>query len=140
MMASLMLTPMVDMFSLLVIFLLQFFTAAPEIDLTRNLILPHSHSGDQVSEVPVISVTSSSVSVNKETVGSLNDLLKTPGPLMTALQAARADWITQNPSQTSSVAINLEAHEDLPSTKISQIMGLLSASEFGTIELLTLAN
>ena len=139
-MASLMLTPMVDMFSLLVIFLLQFFNASPDFQLAKDMVLPPSKSSAELRDAPVVSVTKSEVLVNHKSVGTVDAIIKNPEPFALALEQLRGEWIAAHPTQEFRGEINFEAHEDLPSTEVSQLMAVLSTHQFGTMELMTLGN
>lgn len=140
MMATLMLTPMVDMFSLLVIFLLQFFNATPDFQLTRNMVLPPAKSSAELRDAPVVSVTTQEVFVNHTVVGTVNDIIKNPEPFAVALEQLRGDWIAAHPGEAFRGEVNFEAHEDLPSTQVSQLMAVLSTHQYGSMELMTLGN
>jgi len=139
-MASLMLTPMVDMFSLLVIFLLQFFNASPDFQLSKDMVLPPSNSSAELRDAPVVSVSMQEVLVNHIAVGGVDDIIKNPEPLALALEKLRADWIASHPETPFKGEVNFEAHEDLPSTKVSLLMAVLSNHQFGSMELMTLGN
>lgn len=139
-MASLMLTPMVDMFSLLVIFLLQFFNASPDFQLAKDMVLPPSKSSAELRNAPVVSVTKDEVLVNHKAVGRVEDIIKNPEPFALALEQLRADWIAAHPEMPFKGEINFEAHEDLSSTKVSQLMAVLATHQFGSMELMTLGN
>ena len=140
MMATLMLTPMVDMFSLLVIFLLQFFNASPDFQLAKDMVLPPSKSSAELRDAPVVSITTQEVLVNHKAVGTVDAILKDPAPFAQALEQLRGEWMASHPSEKFRGEINFEAHEDLPSTKVSQLMAVLAAQQFGSMELMTLGN
>ena len=53
---ALMLTSMVDMFSMLVVFLLQTFSTSPEILINKGLSLPDSLTSSEVKEAPVLAL------------------------------------------------------------------------------------
>lgn len=135
-MANLMLTPMVDMFSLLVIFLLQFFTAAPDFLLTDKMELPTSKSNTELHEIPVVSLGEDQVYVEHKPIGAVKDILKNPEPLAIELQALQNKWLTEHPGETWDGEINLEAHREIASTTISQYMAVLAAQNYGTIQLI----
>ncbi len=59
---TLMLTSMVDMFSMLVCFLLQTFSSTPEIMVLKGMTLPDSITPAIVREAPVISINKDGVS------------------------------------------------------------------------------
>jgi hypothetical protein len=150
--SSLMLTPMVDMFSLLVIFLLQFFSASPDFHLMDGVELPLSFSSTELKFAPVFSLSPEEVYVDQKLVGKTHDLLKNPKPLADELIRLREDWLAQKQamwaSQTTEKSpegtdsplwlgeINFEAHKEMDSTIISQFMAILSAHHFGSIQLI----
>lgn len=136
--ASLMLTPMVDMFSLLVIFLLQFFSTAPEFQITPNINLPPSISSMKNDLAIVVSVSKDEVFVDHEKIGPLEDVLKNPGPLSDALLKAREKWAADHPQQTFTGEVNLEADQEVKSTTVSHVMAILNGHHFGAVNLLTL--
>lgn len=135
-MASLTLTPMVDMFSLLVIFLLQFFTASPDFLLTDKMDLPTSKSPTELREIPVVSLAEDQVYVEHKPVGAVKDILKNPEPLAHELQGLQDKWVKEHPGETWEGEINLEAHKEIESTIISQYMAVLAAQNYGTIQLI----
>lgn len=136
--ASLMLTPMVDMFSLLVIFLLQFFSTSPDFQITKDVRLPNSMSSREIELAPSVSISMNEVFVDKVPIGALQDVLKDPASLSDALLKSRAKWVAEHPNEEFQGNINLEAHEDVESTTIAQIMMVLSAHHFGSINLVAL--
>lgn len=136
--ASLMLTPMVDMFSLLVIFLLQFFSTSPDFQIMKDVRLPNSMSNREIELAPSVSITMNEVFVDKMPVGSVTDVLKNPASLSEALLKTREKWAAEHPNEEFKGDINLEAHEDVESTTIAQIMMVLSAHHFGSINLVAL--
>lgn len=133
-----MLTPMVDMFSLLVIFLLQFFGTTSEINHFEEVILPHSLSSTTVAEAPVMSVSKEKVAIEGVEVGPMQDLLKDPGPLVDALALARKEWQESHQETEFKGDISLEADKDLESTTVSQFMAILAAQHFGSIHLVAI--
>lgn len=138
--AGLMLTSMVDMFSLLVIFLLQSFSNAPEVvSLTRDLKLPAAVSGMQVKDSPVVSVSRDEVYVDKAKIGSTNDLLTEAGPLLKRLDELKTAWGRKNPEGKWLGEIHLQADRDIPSTVVSQFMSMMISQGYGSIQLAVVA-
>ena len=135
--ASLMLTPMVDMFSLLVIFLLQFFSGSPEFLTTQGIVLPKATSGMEVQQVPVVSVTMNEVWVERKRLATIDEVMKQPEVLGVALAAIRTDWMKKHKEEKFLGQVNLEAHEEIKSTVVSQIMAILAAQHYGSIQLLS---
>lgn len=134
--SSLSLTSMVDMFSLLVIFLLQTFSTSPEmLMVTKGVELPLAGSGASIVDAPVLSVTAEEIFLDQQSVGTVAQILKDPEPLMKKLEALRELWMKSHPTETFKGEINLQAHRDTPSTVVSQVMGLLPAQQYGSIQL-----
>ena len=140
------LTPMVDMFSLLVIFLLQFFSSSPEFLLTPGLSLPKSDTVKEPKRFAIISVTEKEVFVEKKPMGTIDDVLKNPDPMIKELDRISAmlkakQSAKASPQDVESLgsSISLEAHESIKSTVISQFMAILSAYHYGNIDLMALS-
>ncbi len=130
------LTSMVDMFSLLVIFLLQTFSASPELlAVQKDVRLPDAVTGHEIKDAPVLAISEAGVYLDQKRVGDLAGLLKSPGPLMEKLSDLRVQWQKAHPKEKFPGQINLQAHRELPSTSVSQIMGMLPSQAFGTIQL-----
>src|SRR5260221_12949999 len=87
---ALTLTSMVDMFSLLVIFLLQSFSTSPELVMvSKGVTLPAAVSGRELMDAPVLSLSTNGVYLDQKLVGSLEDLSNDPEPLMNRLAKLR---------------------------------------------------
>ncbi|MBL7716674.1 MAG: biopolymer transporter ExbD [Bdellovibrionales bacterium] len=135
-MASLSLTSMVDMFSLLVIFLLQTFSTSPELlAITKGVELPTARTGLEIKDAPVLSITQELIYLDQKEIGKTADLMKNPEPLMDKLAELRKQWVQSHPGEAFKGEINLQAHRDLPGTWISQIMGMLPSQHYGSISL-----
>src|SRR3954470_15682847 len=81
--AGLTLTSMVDMFSLLVIFLLQTFSTSPELVMvTKGVTLPAAISARELEDSPVLAISSAEVYLDQKLIGKTEDLLKVPTALM----------------------------------------------------------
>lgn len=136
---SLSLTSMVDMFSLLVIFLLQTFSTSPELlVVSKGVTLPSSATGAELKDAPILSVAANGVYLDQKLVGKTEDLLRDPAPLMEKLGILRDSWLKSHPDQKFSGEINLQAHRDLPSTWISRIMGFLPSQHYSSIQLVVM--
>ena len=80
---ALMLTSMVDMFSMLVVFLLQTFSTSPEILINKGLSLPDSITSSQVKEAPVLALSKDgNLYLDQKLVGLTNKVVKNPKSLM----------------------------------------------------------
>jgi biopolymer transport protein ExbD len=132
-MVSLTLTAMVDMFAVLVIFLLQSFSASPELIVTKGLVLPQASTGAEIIEAPVLSLVDNQVYFDQKPVGAMAEVLRKPSLLANRLQDFREKWQSANPDKTFSGQVNLQADRETQSTAVSQFMGILSAEHFHSI-------
>lgn len=138
--AGLMLTSMVDMFSLLVIFLLQNFSASPELMvIAKDVTLPASVSAAEPKDAPVLALSPEGVYLDQKFVGETAVLLRNPEPLMKRLADLRDLWERTHPKEAFPGEINLQAHEGLESTTVAQFMGLLPSQNYGSIQLAVIA-
>lgn len=130
------LTSMVDMFSLLVIFLLQTFSASPDLlVITKGVELPTAATGREIKDAPLLSLSEQGVFLDQKPVGSMQALLANPEPLMHKLAQLRNVWQKSHPGQQFKGEINLQAHRELPSTTVSQFMAMLPSQAYGSIQL-----
>lgn len=135
--AALSLTSMVDMFSLLVIFLLQTFSTSPELlVMTKGVQLPVASSGAEISDAPVLAIAQDEIFLDQKSVGTVVEVLKDPKALLAQLGTFRENWAKAHPNEKFKGEINLQAHKDVPSTVISQIMGVLPSQQYGSIQLI----
>lgn len=134
--AGLMLTSMVDMFSLLVIFLLQSFSNSPEVmTLTKGLTLPASISASAVIDAPVLMVTEAQVLLDQREVGSLTEILTNPARLSAPLKALVDKWKSSHPGADFKGEINLQADRGMPSTAVARVMNILNGHGYGAVHL-----
>jgi biopolymer transport protein ExbD len=132
----LMLTSMVDMFSMLVIFLLQTFSSSPEIIITNGLRLPDSITPAVVREAPVISLNKDgNMYIDQVVIGQITKVTKDPQPMLKKLDAIKRDWAKHHPGGEFPGQINLQADRDVPSTSVSKVMNILTAGQFASIQL-----
>jgi biopolymer transport protein ExbD len=134
--AGLMLTSMVDMFSLLVIFLLQSFSNSPEVmALSKGVQLPSAISASVSIDAPVLSISNDGVLLDQKPVGVTEALLKDPQALLTQLQTLRNVWQSAHPKETFSGDIHLQADRNLPSTLVSQFISMLISQGYSSVHL-----
>jgi|GEM_PF-1450927 len=132
---TLMLTSMVDMFSMLVVFLLQTFSSSPEILLTKGVELPNSVTPSMVREAPVLAISSDgNIYLDQMLVGLTKDISKKPNELLKKLNKIKSSWSKSHTSPFTG-EINLQADREIQSTVVAQIMGILTSSQFQSIEL-----
>jgi len=132
---TLMLTSMVDMFSMLVVFLLQTFSSSPEILVTKGVELPNSITPSQVREAPVLAISSDgNLYLDQMLVGKTEDVSKKPNELLQKLNKIKKTWAKSHKTPFTG-EINLQADREIKSTIVAQIMGILTSSQFQSIEL-----
>ena len=134
--AGLMLTSMVDMFSLLVIFLLQNFSASPELSVVaKGVTLPVSATSRELKDAPVLAISSAGIYLDQKFIGLTEDLLEQPEPLMKKLSDLRELWQKSHPRQDFPGEISVQADQAISSAIVSRFMGMLPAQAFGSIQL-----
>ena len=133
---ALMLTSMVDMFSMLVVFLLQTFSTSPEILINKGLSLPDSLTSSEVKEAPVLALAKDgNIYLDQKLVGITAKVLKKPSELMNKLNLIKNDWAKVHSGQPFPGEINLQADKEISSTIVSQVMGILTTGEYSSIQL-----
>lgn len=132
---TLMLTSMVDMFSMLVVFLLQTFSSSPEILVTKGVELPDSITPSVVKEAPVLAISrDGNLYLDQKLVGATKDVSKKPNELLKKLNVIKKNWAKSHTTPFTG-EINLQADRDIKSTVVAQIMAILTSSQFQSIEL-----
>lgn len=140
MLSALMLTPMVDMFSLLVIFLLQAFSTSPELlVMMKGVTLPNAITGKEIKDAPVIAVAPTGIYLDQKEVGATEAVLKDPTELLKRLHDLRKLWLKGHAGEAFPGEITLQAHKEIPSTTISQLMAILPSAHYGSIQLAVIA-
>jgi biopolymer transport protein ExbD len=138
---ALSLTSMVDMFSLLVIFLLQTFSTSPEMVVAaRGVVLPSAATGQEIKDAPVLSLSDEGVFLDQKRIGALDVILGNPEPLMERLAELRKLWLKTHPGEAFKGEINLQGHRGIAGTTVSQFMAMLPSQHYGSIQLITLAD
>jgi biopolymer transport protein ExbD len=131
-----MLTSMVDMFSLLVIFLLQNFSASPELAVVaKGVTLPISATSRELKDAPVLAISRAGIFLDQKFIGSAEELLDRPEPLMKRLSQLREIWQRSHPQQEFPGEISLQADQSVSSAVVSRFMGMLPSQAFGSIQL-----
>jgi biopolymer transport protein ExbD len=137
---TLMLTSMVDMFSMLVVFLLQTFSSSPEILVTKGIQIPDSITPSVVKEAPVLALSKDgNVYLDQKLVGEMKKVLKNPNSLLKKLNIIKKDWAKSHTTPFTG-EINLQADKEIKSTDVSMVMGILTSSQFQSIQLAVLGH
>lgn len=133
---ALMLTSMVDMFSMLVVFLLQTFSTSPEILINKGVSLPDSLTAAQVKEAPVLAIASDkNLYLDQKLVGPVEKILKNPKDLINKLNDIKNNWGKSHSGLAFPGEINLQADKEVASTLVSEVMGILTTGQFQSIQL-----
>ncbi len=131
--------PMVDMMTMLVIFLLQQFSATGEVlYMQRDIKLPDARHGQQIEVAPVVAISAKHVVVSGLKVADVADVEKDPSqiiaPLVEKLRDERKRWdfIHQNEADREKNwrgEVNVQADVKVPFRVLRRVM--TSASEAG---------
>jgi biopolymer transport protein ExbD len=129
------LTSMVDMFSLLVIFLLQTFSASPELLVGKGILLPSAVSAAEIKDALMIAISPDGVFLDQKRIGDLKPLLHDPAPLMSALEDHKNLWMRSHPAETFKGEITIQADRSTSSLVMSQFMSMLPSQNYGSMQL-----
>ena len=134
--AGLMLTSMVDMFSLLVIFLLQSFSNSPEVmALAKDVRLPTALSASAAIDAPVLTMSQAQLLLDQRALGTAREVVQDPARLAKPLAELRARWQKSHPDAEFRGEINLQADTGLPSTLVSRVMNVLNGNGYTAVHL-----
>lgn len=133
---GLMLTSMVDMFSLLVIFLLQSFSNSPEVmAMTKGIVLPAAVSAAAPIDAPLLTVTATEILVDQKSMGNIQDVLAKPEALVKSLVDMKDAWQERHKTESFKGDIHLQADRNLSSTLISQLIGIVNSQGYASVHL-----
>jgi biopolymer transport protein ExbD len=132
---ALMLTSMVDMFSMLVCFLLVTFSSTPEITIVNGIELPKAKHGVAVKEASVVALSKDSLYLDQIKIGTVKRVLKNPTPFVKKLRYLRKNWKAAHPGVEFTGRMNFQADKSVSSVTISTIMGLLTGQHFNIIQM-----
>ena len=145
--ASLMLTSLVDMFTIIVIFLLMNFSANGEVlYMSKDIKLPDAYHGAQLERAPVISVSNDSVTFDGKLLISTADLAKGDVLNVPELEDAlrdekrRYEQIHANdPDHPFKGLVNVQADRRIAFKVIKRVMFACNQSGFGNINFAALS-
>ena len=128
--AELPLTSMVDMFSILVIFLLMNFSSTGEVFfIQKDVKLPQAQHGHPIEALPLISISTNKVTIDAEKVGdgpvSAEESSVEMPQLRSTLQRIRIFEEALRPGQPFKGAVNVQADENVPIFHIKRVMNVL---------------
>jgi len=145
--AELMLTSLVDMFTIIVIFLIQNFSANGEVlYMSKDIKLPYAVHGAQLERAPVISVSNDAVTVDGKQVAQTDDLSKGDVLNVPELEDAlreekrKYDQIHANdPEHPFRGLVNVQCDKKIPFKVIKKVMFACNQSGFGNINFAAMA-
>ena len=123
--------PMVDMMTMLVIFLLQQFSATGEVlYMQKDIRLPDARHGQMIEPAPTVAISADQLVVTGQKVADVADLDRDPGYLdIPALEERlreekkRWDFIHQSdPSQKWDGLVNIQADQKVPFRIVKRVM------------------
>lgn len=125
------LTAMVDMFSMLVMFLLMNFSSTGEVFfISKNVKIPDAAHGRQLESLPLISVSTSSIYFDApakpgQSPMQMEETGEDLPQLKLRLQQLRIMEQTLRPDKTFKGQINIQADEKVPLSQIKKVMNVL---------------
>ena len=137
------LTSMIDMFSMLVIFLLLNFSATGEAYfVNKDISLPKAKNALPIESLPLVSITKDSVTLDSEVVGSnpvTIDLKDQEMPQLVASLRRLSGLIQQQEAAGLPVkkGVNMQADENTDVIYIKRVMNVLISEGFGKINFVT---
>ncbi len=145
--ADLNVVPMVDMMTMLVIFLLQQFSSTGEVlYMQKDIKLPDARHGQVIEIAPVVAISPSEVAVVGVKVADLSELdaesgyLNIPG-LEEKLRDEKKRWDfihQQDPDKKWEGAVNIQADKGVPFRIVKRVMYSCGVAGYFTVNLATL--
>ena len=149
--ADLMLTPMVDMFTLLVVYLIQSFSSTGEIlHMSKDLIMPTASNGKDMELLPVVTVAGEALIMEGQAVADISDLVsganRDPNWLIPGLeeklremreryQVIRGGQATEMAAGKAdpTTSVNVQADKALPFRILKRVMYTCQQAGYGNI-------
>lgn len=136
------LTSMMDIFTILVFFLLVNSSDVEVLPNPKALQLPESIAQQQAKQALVLMVTEQDILVNNRKVMSVADASGADGTLLPALQAelARAPELPPQPGQAQAMRgeVNIMADKEIPYSLLKKVMATCTDARFAKISLAVL--
>ena len=130
------LIPMIDMLTILVVYLLVHAADMEILPNSKNITIPQSNSEQKPREATVVMVTRDLLYVNGEAVVTVVDLGATSGPVSEPLRAA-LDAQAQGllPGSEANREVTVMAEKSLPYAVLRKIVASCSAADYGKFSL-----
>jgi biopolymer transport protein ExbD len=139
--ASLQLTPMVDMFTIIVIYLIMSYASNGDIlFMSKDITLPSITSKLQLQRAPVVSVSRDAVSVDGQKVIDVDEMLRDPTLNVPALEETMREK-RRNIEQSAQLLngkqfegiVNFQVDKDIPFKVLKKVMFGCNVAGFGKI-------
>jgi biopolymer transport protein ExbD len=132
--SDLLLTPLIDMFVILVVFLIMNFSATGElVSLSRDIQLPQATVTDELERAPIIQISANTVAIEGVKVGDSEDILKDPDlripELTDKMQEMRKIDEMMHPGQPFKGEVIINADKNIDFKLVRKVM--FAASDAG---------
>jgi biopolymer transport protein ExbD len=140
--ADLNVTPLVDMFVILVLFLIANFSATGEIlNMTKDIQLPTATHVDELELAPVIMVSNDDIIINGVSVARVADLARDDYVTIPALEEKLREQKKEteelhalaNDGSAFKGVVNIQGHKDVPFRIIKRVMFSCQGGGYGNI-------
>jgi biopolymer transport protein ExbD len=146
--AELNVVPMVDMMTMLVIFLLQQFSATGEVlYMQKDIKLPDARHGQQIEVAPVVAISAAQVVVSGQKVADVAEVEKDPAAIISPLveklrdEKKRWDFIHQNDADREKNwkgEVNVQADVKVPFRVLRRVMASAAEAGYGSVNFATM--
>lgn len=132
--ADLLLTPLIDMFVILVVFLIMNFSASGElVSLSKDIKLPKAKTTSEMERAPIIQISAQTIAVEGEKVGDAQTILEDADlrvPLLTEkLQEMRKIDESMHPGQEFKGQVIINCDKDIDFKLVRKVM--MASAEAG---------
>jgi biopolymer transport protein ExbD len=138
--ADLLITPLVDMFVIIVLFLIANFSATGEVlNMTKDIQLPEAVNVKEVELHPVVMVSSDQVSVSGTVIGRVEDLVKDDYLSIPALEEKLREMkkqyedlhaMAKDDANGFKGDVNIQGHKDVEFRIISRVLASCAAAGY----------
>lgn len=138
--ADLLITPLVDMFVIIVLFLIANFSATGEVlNMTKDIQLPEAVNVKEVEMHPVVMVSSDQVSVSGTVIGRVDDLMKDDYLSIPALEEKLREMkkqyedlhaLAKDDANGFKGDVNIQGHKDVEFSIIKRVLASCAAAGY----------
>ncbi|WP_375768401.1 biopolymer transporter ExbD [Archangium gephyra] len=146
--ADVLITPLVDMFVIIVLFLIANFSATGEVlMMTKDIQLPEAVNVKEMEMNPVVMVSGDEVTISGNVVGRVQDLVKEEYLNIPALEEKLRDMkkqfedlhtMAEGNSNAFKGDVNIQAHKDVEFSIIKRVMFSCASAGYNNINFATL--